>query len=312
MEKANSRSLFKKCESEWKIAFFISHLSWFDVDLILDSFCTSSIDGTCKYQFRTKDGFTIEACVVFFSEKPAPVNICISSQVGCECSCLFCVTGNKRFVRNLTSEEIEEQVALIFKHDQNLLQHKFEITYMGTGEPLRNKDNVFQSAKRFSQKYDLLYRINISSIFPDVDISLQKICSIKTLVHFQYSLHFVTDNLRTQYFRRKLAPIQSVFEVLNELYAINKSPYCVNYVLFDSINDRPQDAEILSKMMQPLPAYLKISKYCPIKDSMLKESTHSKQFCQILDDAKIVWKSFESKGADIHAACGHLLSDIQF
>ena len=38
MEKANSRSLFKKCESEWKIAFFISHLSWFDVDLILDSY----------------------------------------------------------------------------------------------------------------------------------------------------------------------------------------------------------------------------------------------------------------------------------
>ena len=38
MEKADGWSLFKKCEVEWKIAFFISHLSWFDVDLILDSY----------------------------------------------------------------------------------------------------------------------------------------------------------------------------------------------------------------------------------------------------------------------------------
>ena len=38
MGKANNCSLFKKLESEWKIAFFISHLSWFDVDLILDSY----------------------------------------------------------------------------------------------------------------------------------------------------------------------------------------------------------------------------------------------------------------------------------
>lgn len=38
MEKADAWSLFKKCKTEWKIAFFISHLSWFDVDLILDSY----------------------------------------------------------------------------------------------------------------------------------------------------------------------------------------------------------------------------------------------------------------------------------
>lgn len=34
----SSNSLFQKYEIEWKKAFFISHLSWFDVDLIIDSY----------------------------------------------------------------------------------------------------------------------------------------------------------------------------------------------------------------------------------------------------------------------------------
>lgn len=280
--------------------------------MILKSCYRSPIDGTLKFQISTFDNYVIEACVVFFWEKTAQVNICISSQVGCECTCSFCVTGHKRFIRNLSSAEITEQLALIFDNNPDLLKHNFEITYMGTGEPLQNWDNVLSSAVYFSNKYNKLYRINISSIFPKVDLPLEDIFSITTPVHFQFSLHFVTDELRKKYFRRELAPIASVFDKLNQLHSATKNPYCINYILFDSINDRPQDAEALIKMIQPLPAYLKISKYCPITFSALKASTNFESFTSILNSVGIKWKSFESKGIDIHAACGHLLSDIQF
>lgn len=38
MDEISANSLFKEFDNEWKIAFFVSHLSWFDVDLIIDSF----------------------------------------------------------------------------------------------------------------------------------------------------------------------------------------------------------------------------------------------------------------------------------
>lgn len=280
--------------------------------MIIKSCQHSAIDGTLKYQLLTSDGHIIEACVVFFLEKTAPVNICISSQIGCECVCSFCVTGYKRFIRNLSAKEIAEQLDVIFINNPDLLKNNFEITYMGTGEPLQNWDNVISSAILFSEKYAQLHRINISSIFPTIDLPLENILSIKTPVHFQYSLHFNTDELRKKFFRRKLAPINSVLNRLNQLYEITNNPYCINYILFDSINDQPEDAEALIKMVQPLPAYLKISKYCPIDFSALKASANYERFTSILNSAGVRWKSFESKGIDIHAACGHLLSDIQF
>lgn len=38
MDEISSNSLFQGFDDDWKRAFFVSHLSWFDVDLIIDSF----------------------------------------------------------------------------------------------------------------------------------------------------------------------------------------------------------------------------------------------------------------------------------
>ena len=125
-------------------------------------------------------------------------------------------------------------------------------------------------------------------------------------------MHFLTDELRRKYFRRELPSINSVLERLNEIYRLQKSFYCVNYILFELINDSQKDAEMLAAMIQPLPAYLKISKYCPIEGSSLRPSSNYENFISLLKQKGIQCKSFESKGIDIRAACGHLLSDIQF
>lgn len=278
----------------------------------LKSYYESLTDGTLKFQFLTSDNYIIESCVVFFWEKSSPINICVSSQVGCECSCSFCVTGYKRFVRNLSSSEIEKQVALIFEHSAHLRQYQFEITYMGTGEPLLNKENVFSSAKSFSNNYLHLTRINISSIFPNININPDDILTVDRPVHFQYSLHFVSDDLRLKYFRKKLVPISTVLKKLNQLHDMAGASFCLNYILFGGINDQSQDAKALIELIYGLPTYIKISKYCPISFSNLKTSCNFDKFTQALDLGGVHWKAFESKGTDIHAACGHLLSDIQF
>jgi 23S rRNA (adenine2503-C2)-methyltransferase len=54
------------------------------------------------------DGLKIET--VLLSHIDGRQTVCVSSQVGCPLGCLFCATGKMGFKRNLTADEIVEQV----------------------------------------------------------------------------------------------------------------------------------------------------------------------------------------------------------
>ncbi|MCQ2485343.1 MAG: hypothetical protein MJ168_08425 [Clostridia bacterium] len=273
---------------------------------------SSVIDDTVKYQLVTNDGYIIEACTLFFHDETAKINICVSSQVGCACSCMFCATGSKRFIRNLTVEEITEQVSLITREisiDNNQL---FEITYMGTGEPLNNVDAVFASIKYFEHAYINLFRINVSTILPHLNIPKDILVSTKYPIHFQYSMHFTSDQLREQYFRNKLVPLDDAINFFNSISVQTGEAFCINYMLFEKINDSTDNAKQLIDLCKSINAYIKISEYCPVENVMLQPSTKYKEFTEILDKEHICWKPFRSKGIDIKASCGHLLSDIDF
>lgn len=272
----------------------------------------SKIDRTVKIQFQTYDKKIVESCIVFFDKKEAKVNICISSQLGCECNCVFCSTGNKKFVRNLSCEEILQQVELIIEKMPQIEDDKFEITFMGTGEPLRNKDVVFEAINIFSEQYQNLFRINVSSIFPEIDVKIDEIKSLKCKIHFQYSLHFLSDAMRKNYFRKELAPIKDVLQFLNQVANVYDEKYCINYILFENLNDTMEDVMGLAKIINNNSAYLKVSEYCPISSCSLKPSKKYIDFVRELKNQGILCKKFSSQGTDIHAACGHLLADIEF
>lgn len=272
----------------------------------------SKVDDTIKYQFCTSDNYIIESCVIFFYDEEASVNICVSSQVGCMCNCLFCTTGRKRFIRNLLTEEIIEQFDLIYLNTPKIQGKCFEITYMGTGEPLNNMEGVLGSINHFDKSYKNLKRINISTIMPLLNLQLGDINKMNHSIHFQYSMHFLTDELREKYFGTKLISITDSLSYLNHIAANTKEDFCINYILFKALNDSTEDAQKLAKLVSDLNAYVKVSKYCPIFNSTLEPSENFDQFVSVLEKANVRWKSFESKGSDIKAACGHLLSDIDF
>lgn len=273
----------------------------------------SGIDETIKYKFVTDDNYIIESCVLFFFEEKATINICVSTQVGCISNCSFCVTGKKRFVRNLKKEEIIEQVELVFQNTSSIKDKLFEITYMGTGEPLYNIDEVLESIEILKNKYQNLHRINISTIFPYIERIFDNDAMKKSKAHFQYSLHFLADDLREKYFGTKLLPIKESLQYLNNLSEISGEKFCVNYLLFKDINDSIEDAKKLVELVSNKHAYIKISKYCPISNNKtLEPSDKFEDFTKVLNNSNVIWKSFESKGVDIKASCGHLLSDVEF
>src|SRR5690606_6932793 len=69
-----------------------------------------SSDGTVKTRFKTFDGHLIEGVLIPVEERQTA---CVSSQVGCSLSCAFCATGFMDRKRNLTYDEIYDQVALL-------------------------------------------------------------------------------------------------------------------------------------------------------------------------------------------------------
>lgn len=68
-----------------------------------------SKDGTRKRAYKLWDGQLIESVLMPYED--GRQTACISSQAGCAMGCVFCATGQMGFARQLTPDEIFEQVA---------------------------------------------------------------------------------------------------------------------------------------------------------------------------------------------------------
>ncbi len=102
-----------------------------------------------------------------FDNRPN-LTACVSSQVGCPVGCVFCATGQRGFVRNLTVKEIVDQI-LTIQRDTAL--EVTNIVYMGQGEPLLNYDNVIKSVKFVNEELEIGMRritISTSGIIPQI------------------------------------------------------------------------------------------------------------------------------------------------
>lgn len=68
-------------------------------------------------------------------------SFCISSQAGCAFGCSFCATGKIGLMRNMTADEITDQLL-----DFHLLGHTIDsVAFMGMGEPSRTFTSLLLS-----------------------------------------------------------------------------------------------------------------------------------------------------------------------
>ena len=272
-----------------------------------------SSDQTKKYFFRLSDSQTshIEACLLNLSRYG--YIICVSSQVGCSQKCKFCAASKSELIRNLTSEEIQEQISLIIADNTQLQVKKFQVTYMGSGEPLSNYKNVFDSIDYIRKRYFNLSKVNISTTCPIVGEK----CFIETdwekyknFLHFQYSLHFSNDFDRYRYLWPYLLEISVAVSYLNKISCILNDTYKVNYIPFDGLNDNENAAAALEKVMYTTRnAKLKISKMSEIDGSYLLPSQSFDKFVssvkQRIDEVEV----FCSDGTDVNAGCGQFYNE---
>ena len=110
--------------------------------------CLESSEGNVwKYIFDFGNAIA-EAVLYRYGTFEERTVICCSVQSGCPVGCGFCGTG-KHFVRNLTAQEILEQIHYILRdkgiESSNRTCAKFQIMFMSMGEPMLNWKQVKES-----------------------------------------------------------------------------------------------------------------------------------------------------------------------
>lgn len=274
-----------------------------------------SADGTVKSRFETFDHHFVEGVLIPTEERKTA---CVSSQIGCSLSCKFCATGKMERERNLTFDEIFDQVALINEQTERIYNKRLSnIVFMGMGEPLLNYNNVLKAIDKISAEDGLGMsprRITVSTA--GVAKMIRKLGDDKVRFKLALSLHAANDKKR-----HEIMPIndsnniKSLIEALNYFYKQTKNEVTFEYILFRNFNDSQQDAEELVKIYRQVPADLvNIIEYNPIDGAAFAKPDEQtiEHFMKYLDSHRVNARLRRSRGKDIDAACGQLANKDSF
>lgn len=268
-----------------------------------------SDDGTIKSRFKTFDNHLIEGVLIPTDERKTA---CVSSQIGCSLSCKFCATGYLDRKRNLTYDEIYDQVVLINQQSEATYGKKLSnIVFMGMGEPLMNYSNVLKAIERITAEDGLFMspkRITVSTA--GVAKQIKKLGDDQVRFKLALSLHAANDAKRNEIMPiNESNNIKVLIEALNYFYKQTGNEITLEYILFKNLNDSAKDAEELTRIYRQVPADLvNIIEYNPIDAFKFTKPDEDaiQQFMGILESNKVNARLRRSRGKDIDAACGQL------
>src|SRR5690348_9630565 len=196
-----------------------------------------SEDGTIKSRFVLHDGNLVEGVLIPTETR---TTACVSSQVGCSLSCKFCATGFLERKRNLSFDEIYDEVALINRQSLEGYDRKLSnIVFMGMGEPLLNYKNVLKSIERITAEDGLGMspkRITVSTA--GMAKMIGQLGNDKVRFNLALSLHAANDKKRSE-----IMPIndsnhlKALVEALNYFYQQTGNDISFEYILFKNFND---------------------------------------------------------------------------
>ena len=280
-------------------------------EIVIDQ---ASSDGTHKWLLRLDSGNSVET--VFIPEKNRGT-LCVSSQVGCALECSFCSTAQQGFNRNLTVAEIVGQLWLANKalgRDPKGERIISNVVFMGMGEPLLNFDNVTKSVDLMMDDfaYGLSKRrvtVSTSGVVP----ALGRLKEISDCA-LALSLHAPTDELRNELVPlNKKYPIREVLEACKHyISGDTRRKVTIEYVMLDGVNDSPEHARALVKVLQGVPSKVNLIPFNPFPKTRYQRSTDAAidRFRDILQKAGLITVTRRTRGDDIDAACGQLVGRV--
>lgn len=277
-----------------------------------------SKDGTVKFNFTGE----YSGVLIPLSGKNT---LCLSSQIGCPMGCKFCFSGKRKFEKNLSFEELKEQLDVAIEYldikDLNCRENKkgekflsdyiSTMVFMGMGEPLLNLENVLKFCDYVNEFYGYAYsRLLISTcgVIPKMREVINNVNKIQLAVSLHSPVQEIRDKIMPGVSQYKIEDLMKVCNEYNEKY---RQKIMIEYLMIGGLTDRDSD---LSKLIElgldkrtnfnliPLNSSFELDgkKY----EASLKE-TMEKFREELMNEG---YKCFTrtSMGSDIEAACGML------
>jgi 23S rRNA (adenine2503-C2)-methyltransferase len=266
----------------------------------------ASADGTEKFLLALGDGRHIES--VFIPDTPNQT-FCVSTQVGCAMGCAFCLTATMGLVRHLTPGEIVGQVRQL-AGSLRLLDERFNVVLMGMGEPLHNYDQTMAALQIMADPHGLAIspkRITLSTV--GLVPAIERLANEPVMPNLAVSLHAPTDDLRATLVpaSRKYA-IADILEACRRLPLSRRSRITFEYVLLHGVNDSPEAAAGLARLLHGLRAKVNLIPLNPAAGIPFARPSDEAVdvFGRILAERGVTVSVRKSRGRDIRAACGQL------
>jgi 23S rRNA (adenine2503-C2)-methyltransferase len=257
-----------------------------------------SEDGTVKALFATADDRPLEAVLMRYRDGRR--SVCLSSQSGCPLTCTFCATGQMRFGRNLSPDEILDQ-ALHFRRVEPI-DH---VVFMGMGEPMMNIEAVLEACRRLPDLGVTHRRTAVSTVgwVPGID----RLADCEMPIRLALSLHAPNDGLRSQLMPvNDRYPLAEVLAACERYRSRRRRKVFVEYVMLADVNDHPQQARELAALLDPRAYKVNLIPYNPTGAYEGSAPERIERFRAILAEHRLGATVRLTRGRDIAAACGQL------
>ena len=273
----------------------------------------SKADKAAKALLTLQDGRQIESVLL----KPQDTwSVCVSSQVGCPLHCSFCSTGKMGFRRDLTDEEIADQVLMWYQYvrKEKLGERISSVVFMGMGEPLLNYLNVVKAAQTLSNPdYLNIGARHISVSTAGIADKLHKLAVDLPQANLAVSLHNADDSERS-----KLMPVNRRFNLeelqkaVEEYIAMTGRQVFLEYAVLENVNSRPEHIRKLAKWIYGIKDNYLIHVNliaCNLGRGMKTDDKVVKDFAAAVKAMGIGVTIRKSMGNDVLAACGQLAAN---
>jgi len=280
---------------------------------MLEPECTAeqlAADGTRKLVLQMPDAKAVETVLIQGENR---LTQCISTQVGCAVGCTFCLTATAGLTRNLSAAEMVSEV----RAGQKISGQKVSnIVLMGMGEPLHNYDAVAQFLAIVTDPKGMAFSPNRVTLSTSGMVpAMYRMLEDQLPCNLAVSLNATTDAVRD-----KIIPINRKYPIATVLQAVRdyiqqrgNKRVLIEYVMLAGVNDSLDDARRLCALLEGMQCTINLLPFNPYPGAAFDRPSDDaiSAFQAILVKAELIAIIRQSKGRDISAACGQLITEIK-
>jgi len=175
----------------------------------------------------------------------------ISTMSGCPVKCKFCATANMKKCRNLTAQEMMDQVDFVLKNNPTINPeevYEFKINLTRMGEPFLNVSNVKTFCEIMTVRFPKVHLFVSTIGIKNSDFSW-----IKENVTLQFSVHALNEDKRNWLipYRKKMS--------IHEIGNVRTSSALKTTINMTLVDCEDFDIEVLKKHFSQDSFFIKLS-----------------------------------------------------